>query len=264
MNYLLKSKPKSTNRIKVISIISLFLLLSLSAFLFPNALRGVAYYVSRPLWATRDFTVNTIGEVSDFFISKSSLVAETISLRAELADLKLKEVDYDALSKENQDLQNQLGRKDSTDTIISRVLSRPPLSPYDTFVIDVGSTEGVAVDSKVYYSDNIIIGSVVSVTSNTSLVKLFSSGNEKQEATLERTGASFILSGLGGSNLELEVPKDTDILWGDVFTYPGIKPSVIGSVYYIDDNSQSAFKTVYIRVPGNMFSAQWLFVEKTQ
>ncbi len=71
-----------------------------------------------------------------------------------------------------------------------------------------------------------------------------------------------VLSGAGGGNITLEVPKDTDVLWGDVFVYPGIAPSVLGSVYYIDNNSQSAFKTVYIRVPGNLFSAQWVFVEK--
>ncbi len=262
MNYHLKSKPKTSGRTKVFLIASAFIFLSLSAFLFPNALRTLFYDVSRPVWLLTDGVGNSITGIKNFFESKSALVSENASLRDELSSLKLKVIDYDTLSKANQDLLNQIGRKDNRDRVPSRVLSGPPLSPYDTFVIDVGSDLGVSVGDKVYYSDSVIIGKVSSLTPNTSLVELFSSGNQKTESTLERTGASFVLSGAGGGNITLEVPKDTDVLWGDVFVYPGIAPSVLGSVYYIDNNSQSAFKTVYIRVPGNLFSAQWVFVEK--
>jgi len=142
------------------------------------------------------------------------------------------------------------------------VLSKPPRSPYDTFVIDIGSEDNVSLGDRVYISDNNIIGLIKNMTPHTSLVELFSNGNLEQEATLSRTGASFVLKGLGGGNLELEVPKDTDVIWGDVFLYPRFSPSMIGSAYYIDTNSQSSFKKIFIRVPGNVFSAKYVFVEK--
>ena len=91
---------------------------------------------------------------------------------------------------------------------------------------------------------------------------LFSSSNQKQESVVLRTGASFEIFGKGGSNFQMEVPKDTDIIWGDVFEHPGLTTSVIGTVYYIDSNSQSSFKTIFMRVPGNVFDAKWVFVEK--
>ena len=155
-----------------------------------------------------------------------------------------------------------MGRNETSKSrVLSRVLSKPPYSPYDTFVVDVGSNEGILQGSKVYLSDNIIIGVVKNVTSQTTLVELFSSGSLKQEAVLSRTGESFTLVGQGGANFKIEVPKDTDILWGDVFVYPNMQHYVLGSVYYIDVNSQSSFKTVYLRIPGNVFSVQYVFVE---
>jgi hypothetical protein len=62
--------------------------------------------------------------------------------------------------------------------------------------------------------------------------------------------------------MSVEVPKDADILWGDVFEYPNLKTSVVGSVYYVDQSAQSSFKTIYIRVPGNIFQTKWVMVEK--
>ncbi len=262
MNYLLKNKPKSQYKGRIILISALFVVLSALAYIFPNGVRTVMYEVSRPLWLVSSIVVKPFSGIGGYFSFKSTLVNRNTALEEEISSLKLKEVDYDLIAKENQDLKNQLGRKTVSDRIASRILSKPPISPYDTLVIDTGSTEGVSLGDKVFSAENIIVGIVTNVTPHTSLVRLFSSGGEKQESILSRTGTSFVLVGNGGANLFVEVPKDTDVLWGDVFVYPGISASTIGTVYYIDTNSQSSFKTVYIRVPGNVFTTKWVFVER--
>ncbi|HEY4509033.1 MAG TPA: rod shape-determining protein MreC [Candidatus Paceibacterota bacterium] len=262
MNYPLRNKPKHPNRAPIISVVVLFLIFCLSGFLFPNTLRSGLYSLSRPLWFLGGGVSSSFSKVKEFFVFRNNLISRNLSLEDQVMHLELKQVDYETLQKENQDLKSQLGRSDSSSHIISRVLSRPPQSPYDTFVIDVGLSDGVTVGSKVYISDSIIIGLVAEVTPHTSLVQLFSTGNRKQESTLLRTGASFVLEGLGGANFKLDVPKDADVLWGDVFVYPSLSSSVISAVYYIDTNSQSAFKTIYLRTPINVFSSQWVFVEK--
>ena len=241
----------------------LFVLFSLLLYLFPRAMSKVGYFLARPLWLASSVVKTTSLKVADFFVFKSILISRNLSLEDQLSALKLKEVDYDILSKENQDLKSELGRKENVNRTVSFILSKPPASPYDTLVIDLGSADGITLGSKVYISDNVIVGLVSNVTPRTSLVELFSSGNKKQEAILARTGVSFTLTGRGGSNLELEVPKDTDILWGDGFMYPNIAPSLIGTVYYIDTNSQSSFKKIYLRVPGNVFSTKYVFVESS-
>ncbi|MFA5889222.1 MAG: rod shape-determining protein MreC [Candidatus Paceibacterota bacterium] len=262
MNYLLKSKPEHKQRGKIISIIILFCLLISFNYLFPNFTRTTFLTISRPLWIIRGVISNPLSNIKNYFISKDSLVVENMLLKEEITNLRLKEIDYSVLSKEFGDLKNQLNRKENLSRIISRVLSKPPLSPYDTLIIDVGSLDGVFMGNRVYISDNIIVGLIKNVTPHTSLVELFSNGDREQEVTLSRTGAHFVLKGFGGANLELEVPKDTDVVLGDVFLYPKFTPAVIGIVYYIDTNSQNSFKKIYVRVSGNVFSAKYVFIEK--
>lgn len=261
MNYLLKSKPRNPVRGKIVLVVVVFILLLLVGIIFSNSIRGFFYGISKPLWVSESIVTAPFRGTTNFFKLKNTLISQNLELQDEVTSLKLKQIDYDILLKENQELKGEIGRRSDKNLVFSRVLSRPPRSPYDTFVIDIGSVHGVSPADRVYLSDNVIIGIVTTVTPNTSLVQLFSSGNNKQEAVLSRTGASYTLDGSGGANFQLEVPKDTDILWGDIFLYPGINSSVIGSVYYIDSNSQSSFKTAYIRIPGNVFQTKSVFVD---
>lgn len=262
MIYLLKSRQKGENRPRNILIVCVFFLLFILSFIFPNFSRGVFVGFSRPIWAIGDTTKNGFENVYNFFSLQKNLVNENKNLKDQIDALNLKVIDYDAVTKQNTDLKNLLGRSASSNSVVSRVISEPPQSPYDTLVIDVGSSDGIILGDKVYISDSIIIGEITSVTPHTSLVEMFSTGDKKTESVLERTGASYELSGRGGANFSVDVPKDADILWGDTFTIPGLSSSVLGSVYYIDTNSQSAFKTVFIRIPGNVFQTKWVFVQK--
>lgn len=264
MNYLLKSKPKNENRKKVFLILSFYFFLSLLGFLFGNSWRGLLWATAKPIWATSSFISSPFSNIIGYFSSKNNLIAKNLALDEELTSLRLKEADYDVLLKENQNLKDELGRRSNSQKILSAVLSKPPRSPYDTLLLDVGSSEGVTAGSKVYVGENILVGLVTNITVHTSLVNLFSSGGQKQEAVLSRTGASFTLEGKGGQNFQLEVPKDTDILWGDAFVYPGVSQSVLANVYYIDTSSQGSFKTIYLRIPTNVFSSKYVFVQKSE
>ena len=276
MNYLQKNKNSNfgkmldkinSNRLKIIFIVFFFILLSGFVFLFPKVTRNVLTTTAVPIWTVRDTFANGLGNIGNFFSFKSSLVAQISSLQNQVASLELKQTDYDAISKENQDLKSLLGQTtgnvgNPNGRILARVLSKPPESPYDTFVLSAGADEGSAVGEKVYISDTILIGQVASVTSKTSIVNLFSKSGMTNELDDERTGATYEVVGRDGANMSVEVPKDADILWGDVFTYPTIKTSVVGSVFYIDQSAQSSFKTIYLRVPGNVFQTEWVIVEK--
>src|SRR3989344_855856 len=193
MNYLLKSKPKYPHRLKIIFVFVLFGLLSLVAFLLPSFTRSFFYTVSRPLWLMSDTLTGSMSHVKDFFVFRNTLIKKNTALEDELELLRLKETDYDILVSEFSDLKAQLGRSDDSSRILSRVLSRPPRSPYDTLVIDAGTNDGVEVGRKVYLSGSVIIGMISSVTKDTSLVQLFSGGNQRQEAVSSRTGESFEL-----------------------------------------------------------------------
>jgi cell shape-determining protein MreC len=262
MNYLLKSKPKNKFDPRYYAVIICFVLLLGLGWFFDGSVRTVFYYVSKPVWVVGESVAKPFVKISDFFSYKNNLINEKKQLEEELSVLKMKEVDYDILFAENQNLKNLLSREVSRDRTLARVLSKPPRSPYDTLVIDIGSENGITLGDRVYLSDNIIIGLVKNITPKTSLVELFSSSGQQVEAVSQRTGASFTLVGTGGANMELEVPKDTDIVWGDMFIYPAISPYVMAQVNYIDDSSQSSFKTIYLKTLGNVFEAKWVFVDQ--
>lgn len=264
MSYLLKSKPRYEIKAKVVSVVGVFVFLSLFGWLFPNFTRELSFTIARPLWRVSSLISSPFGKITNYFSFKNTLIREKLVLEEELRALRLRDIDRELLFKENEELRKQLGRNPSPDLVISRVLSKPPKSPYDTLVIDVGSLHNVTVGNNVYLGESIIVGKIKEVTEETSVVELFSNGDLKQEAILLRTGVSFTLVGRGGANFQIEVPKDTDIALGDVFGYPGFSSNVLGNVYHIDDSSKGSFKTVYLKVPGNIFQTQWVFVENSQ
>lgn len=263
MNYLLKNKSQKNTLKKILFIVFLFLLISFLVFVFSGFFRSAGVSAVLPVWKAGDFLANPFYKLSDYFSSKNNLIEENKKLKEEISALNLKVIDYDVILKENDELNSYFGRVSGSSTIMAKVLSKPPRSPYDTIVIDIGSDAGVVLGSRVYLSDTVVVGLIKNVTKKTALVELFSSGNLKQEAILSRTGESFILEGYGAGNFRLVTPKDADIIWGDVFLYPSSRSSVIGSVYFIDSSLQSSFKDIYIRVPSNIFHSKYLFVEKS-
>lgn len=262
MSYLLKSKPKKTVSLKVIFASLLFVFLFFLLFFFPNGSKSIVYTVAKPFWNIAEYSMKPFSILNNYIKTKNSIIEDNLSLNDEISRLRLKEIDYYILLKQTDDLKSQLGRINTTGKTVARILSKPPLSPYDTFVVDVGQDQEVKVESKVFVSDNIIIGMVRNVNSNTALVELFSSSGVEHEAVSERIGTTFKLTGLGGGNFKIEVPKDVDILWGDSFVYPNLTSAVLGNVYFIDSNAQSSFKTVYVRTPINVFSSKYVFIEK--
>lgn len=262
MNYPLRNKPKKIFSLRVFFACSLFVFLLLMQYFFSGDTKDFFVMVYKPVWAVKEIILRPASGVEGFFSSKIALVNENRVLRDQLTKLQLKEYDYDLLQKENDSLKNQLGRVDKNKKVIANIIAKPPTSPYDTFIIDAGFEEGMVVGSKAYISEKIIAGVVREVGRSSSVVSLFSSSGINTQVTLERTGINYNLVGQGGQNYRLEAPKDTDIVWGDMFTYPDGERSIVGQVYYIDTNSQSAFKTAYIKPPVNIFSYKSVFIEE--
>lgn len=260
MSYHLRSKAKFISKSFLFAFL-IFAIFYSGTYFFPNFLRSKFSTLSKPLWLVREGVSSGTSNFFGFFSTKSSLIFENQSLKGEIEALKLKQLDYDQILKENQDLKDLDSNKE-VGTFIVRVLSKPPVSPYGSLVLGSGYSDGVRKGAKVFISKNVLIGFISEVTPHTSLVELFSKGDVKYNFTLERTGASYDVYGRGGGNMEALVPKEADVLWGDTFVYPGSNSSVVGNVYFIDTNSQSSFKAVYIKSPSNIFQTKWVFVER--
>lgn len=261
MIYLQKSK-KRNRRFTPVIIIVLFLVVSglLVAFM-PTSLGGAMRYVGLPFWHTKNFLVDRTSHISGFFRTKNSLMTENDNLRDELGSLREKLIAYDALNSEHARLLAEHGRSTTTRRILATVLSRPPQSPYDVLILDVGSRDNVSVGDVIYGSGGIAMGVVSETSGRTSKVDLFSKTGLETQAIIERTGLAITLRGIGGGSFEVQVPQEADIMRGDTVIIPTLETVIIGEVVEVESVVTSAFKRILIQAPINISYIRFVFVE---
>lgn len=267
MNSLLKSKPKSSNKRVIIITIAGCIGLFFVQYLFPNFFTSTVFIAAKPLWSLRDGTSNSIFNFFGYFARVGTIQKENEALRDQLYTLKLRESEFNQIKLEYEDLKSlmnvsstSVSTKRGGSSITARVLSKPPFTPYDTFIVDAGSDDGVFMGDLVYANDALVIGRITKVTSNTSYATLFSSGNQSQEFLVSRTGVSVAVAGMGGGNFALYIPKDFDIVVGDTLSEPSYDLGVVATVYAIDETSQNSFKRVYARVPKAIFRSKFVLI----
>jgi cell shape-determining protein MreC len=181
----------------------------------------------------------------------------------EITALRLSMSDYQILKKENEDLKELLGRLPiSKDFVLGNILTKPNHSPYDTIVIDIGSSDNVSEGSLVYANGNIPIGNIGKVYEKTSLVTLYSNPGQKTEGFMDITNASVLLTGRGGGNFEMIIPVDLTAEKGTVIFLPGNNSEILALVDEIISRPSDPFKKVILSSPVNIQNLKWIQVKK--
>lgn len=195
--------------------------------------------------------------------SKSSVSLENHNLIEEISALRLSMSDYQILKKENEDLKELLGRLPmNKDFVLGNILTKPNHSPYDTIVIDIGSSDNVSEGSLVYANGNIPIGNIGKVYEKTSLVTLYSNPGQKTEGFMDITNASVLLTGRGGGNFEMIIPVDLTAEKGTVIFLPGNNSEILALVDEIISRPSDPFKKVILSSPVNIQNLKWIQVKK--
>ncbi len=140
------------------------------------------------------------------------------------------------------------------------VLARPPVSPYDTLIVDQGSSAGVAEGAFVTGPGGAPLGNVSSVTSGSARVTLLSASGKKTDAWVGEHRIPVTLSGGGAGTFESSAPKDAKIIVGDSVFVQGAL--VAGTVVRIDSDAASPSATLHIQAVINPFSLLWVHIEK--
>lgn len=188
------------------------------------------------------------------FSSKAALQDKNNQLQQELLAKDAELADQEILVKENADLKAMWHFKNETGNILARVMSKPPFTPYDVFVVDAGEGQGVEVGNRVMIGQ-IYIGTVTSVSSDSSLITLLSTSDGAHEAYIGDDALPVTLNGRGGGNFETTLPLGSKISVGDlVITYYSQTPYQIGTVSKIIDNEDNTFMTVLLTLPFNLYS----------
>ncbi len=208
---------------------------------------------------------NNVAFAAAMVKSRHSLVDDNEELKAKLADIEAEHIRFNSILKENQDLLSAYGRSPFTKSVvIANVTAKPPQSPYDLVIVDIGSRDGVALGNRAYALGGIPIGKVVETSDATSKVVLYSSIGEENQFVHERTGASISAVGTGGGNLEATVAQEVDIVEGDKLTLPQFGGTVVATVVQVESTVTSASKRVLFRLPINLFNLRWVEIVRAE
>ncbi len=152
-----------------------------------------------------------IGGLGTAVRSKRALEAENAQLRGDIERFAAQVAERQHLSAENAELKAALGRSGNARFILAAVLKKPPVSAYDTLVIDGGSADGIALGQTVYAHGEAPIGTVAEVTEHSALVRLWSAPGERTPVRLSPEGLDIELVGRGGGNFEATLPHDLSV-----------------------------------------------------
>lgn len=258
MSYVLKTSSRSRNRFPVPLqiIIGLIIILSLLYLFAPKALPSFFTMIVRPFW-----NIEHTARYGDSFVDVAELIKENEELKRTLISNEGKYLQTDLLRKENEELKKLLGRENTANLILAQILKKPPLSAYDTLIVDTGSEEGIKEGNRVYALGSIPIGEIIEVTGKTSKVRLYSSAGEKYPVFIGSTSVETAALGKGGGAFEASVPRDTTIVPGDVVTIPSLNDAFLGIVQDIISEPSHPFATVLFSQPVNIYELRWVEID---
>lgn len=242
MNYLLRGKKSKWNQKKTASAIILLCIL------FGFFARGfIAKNISK---VSSAITSSLYSIMPQGFRSKAELADENRALADQIVALSAANADRNRLARENTELKNNFKRSDKRKLVYAVVIKKPPSSPYDTFIIDVGDESGIKQGDTVIFG-NVALGTVVETGKNYSKAELFSSPGKVFRGVFGADNITIEVKGLGGGVFESLLPIGTKVALGDDLILPSISPKVFATVEKIEEKQSEGFKRVLFTLPIN-------------
>ncbi|HRH55963.1 MAG TPA: rod shape-determining protein MreC, partial [Candidatus Paceibacterota bacterium] len=142
--------------------------------------------------------------------------------------------------------------------VLAGVLVRPPVSPYDTLILDQGSSAGVEAGMRAEGAGGLPIGIVESASANSSRVILYSAPGKETESWAGEARIPITLRGEGSGAMSATVAREAGIVAGDLVYVSGPGAIAIGSVVAVDNDPSSPRSRINVRPLANPFSMTWV------
>ncbi len=221
-------------------------------------LPGVLVAVATPFWMTGSALSAGVGNAGALLSDKPALVAERDRLLADNAALYAKSANLEA---EVADLTRLLGdRTEAGSGILAGVLVRPPVSPYDTLVIDQGERAGVAAGMRAEGPGGMPVGMVESASGGSARVILYSASGRETESWVGEARIPMTLIGRSAGAMSAIVAREAGIAVGDLVYVAGPGARPIGSVVSVENDPSLPRSRVEIKPLANPFSLTWVTI----
>jgi cell shape-determining protein MreC len=214
----------------------------------PDFAVSVVHTLGTPLWYLRDtigdITTNTYASLRGTVM----LVHENASLRADVLRLERENQYARTLLRENERLRTVIGTGIVHDgRIPATIVHAQAVSPYDTFVVDVGLDDGVREGMLVTTPEYSVVGVIVRSVTDTSIARaLTASGMETDALLMGVVTTPLQIVGQGAGTMVGELPRDTPVTEGELVTLPGIAVLPVGTVVSVRADSEDAYQQLFI------------------
>lgn len=174
---------------------------------------------------------NKIARNDSYFSTLDKLKEENNELKKQNEELKKKVEELEIIKAENgilREIANLSEKYSEYETIGAYIISKNISNLSDTFIINVGTNDGVYKNMAVM-GEKGLVGHIISATSNTAKVEPIIDVASSVSGELESSGKNVIVRGKLNSNSELRVDlvqTDTEFVIGDT-----INTSGLGGIY---------------------------------
>ncbi len=254
----LASEIPSKYLLTILSIVCIMLLFfSYSTGFSGGPIETIANYIFVPLQKGIDYVGSSLSISAEDSKSKKELIAENEELQAQISDLndqisnmQLKLTELSKL----QDLYDLDQTYYDYETTGARVIAKDSSNWYNTFTIDKGTKDGIAIDMNVIASGG-LVGIVTSVGDSYAVVKSIIDDDSNVSAMISSTEDNCIVSG----NLDLMSSEstisfadldddDNQVAIGDIITTSNISDKylpglLIGYVASISEDENNLTKS---------------------
>jgi cell shape-determining protein MreC len=251
-----QSKNKQKTRIAI-----LLLLLAIIVVSFGRG-RELFEKVTSPLVGISASANNAIETLLDETKSRKELQNELETLREENRTLSLENINQQILREHNKELKRQLGWIESAQSFsVSRIISRPPITPFDSLTVQVGGDKKIEKGQRVRLAETVEVGKVSTVNNSTAIIRLYTTTGIKTPVEINGGGPLVVAEGSGAGSYVLRVPRSYEVKVGDYLTRPGADAVIIGVVESVDRNEADSFLLIKARLPANLFEATWVYIQ---
>jgi hypothetical protein len=166
------------------------------------------------------------------------------------------------LTHENEEFRALLG--DTKEKYIAAgVIARPPYSPYDSFVLDKGTEDGITEGATVYHTSEYAIGYVLHAYSESSVVALFSSPGIESTVYVYGPDIYATAYGEGGGVIRISVPQGVILAMGNIVVLPTLDTGILGTIGAVTSVPTQPEQHAYLSFPISMQSIRIVGVERS-
>jgi cell shape-determining protein MreC len=261
MTYLKPDNRRKNKRARFYIVVGvcLVILILLSVFA-PHLFSPIIQAVDRPVSSASSGIGGGLADFLAFFRTKAGLEQENANLESDLAADQAVIVERDFYEDEASTLLD-LASSSPANFVIAPIISKPGFSPYDTFVIGIGSHDDVKAGQAVLTDKTTVIGRVSSAEGGSATVILASSPGESTSVLVGSTSIETTATGLGGGNFQIKLPRSVTVKVGDFVSLASSPQEMFGVIGSVEAGPSDSFETALFRSPINVNALRFVFVD---